>query len=115
MTVRLKTIYGHSPKGNLKKCGGEIDFKKLRCSKCGKQWNVLTFWFDPLSIRPMKVPIEVKDIKREKKWVEKVPGIGYQASALEEFLPKWPKWARILSTIIFFGLCWLSLWFIFWR
>jgi len=33
------------------KCGGKIDTEKKRCTKCKKQWNWFTLYFNILEIR----------------------------------------------------------------
>jgi hypothetical protein len=41
-------------------------------------------------------PVEVTYAK----WADKVPGVGWFAG----LLPKWPRWARILATLVVAGI-----------
>ena len=87
-------------------CGGIIDTKKRQCTRCKHKWGLLDFWFNTGEIRPI---IESKTVraeairrktyepKKHAKWAEKVPG----ATVLPKYLPNWPRWARILSTLVF--------------
>lgn len=107
-------------------CGGEIDVKNRQCTRCKKRWNLVAFRLDPVSIRPMFGPdgkltpdktkmrttrekpwSEQPTRKQYAKWAEKIPG----ATILPRLLPKWPRWARILTTVVFVGIVTLvTLW-----
>lgn len=92
------------------KCGGEIDVKKRKCTRCKKKWNPIWFRLDPSSIRPMRIA-EISHTKPGDKvmrvdrrvpqgklaWISRVPG----ANILPSILPNWPRWARILATVVF--------------
>jgi len=96
------------------KCGGEINVKKRRCTKCGKKWSQVSFRLDLTGIRPMVdgmgrlMPGGVEVNKLKKKyipgvtksyagWGDKIPGL----SAFASKLPKWPRWARVSATVAF--------------
>lgn len=96
-------IYRHI----AKKCNGEVDTKSRTCLRCKKHWNWFTFMFSPLSIRmdPKGKPATeaVRKVALGKtdyaKWADKYEKISWVAS----HLPKWPRWARILATVIVVG------------
>lgn len=100
-------IYVHT------KCGGEIDPKKRVCTKCKKKWNRFSFYFDPSGIRPRSGESSLyppkKDRQKYAKWADRTPG----AKIIPSLLPNWPRWARILSTVVFLGLVGLVLNIIF--
>jgi len=88
------------------RCGGRIDPRKRSCLKCGKKWNPISFSLDPVGIRakvtpirglttPTKVPTS-KLNSSYSTWADKLPSVGRLAG----YLPKWPRWARILATIV---------------
>jgi len=97
------------------KCGGEINVKKRLCTRCKKKWNPVAFRVDAFGIRPMvdskgrlvpdkgkEGPLKDKSWHEQRtgdyaKWGDKVPGLAIFASRL----PKWPRWARILSAVTF--------------
>lgn len=105
------------------KCGGEIDVEKRTCLRCKKKWSRVAFRYDPTGIRPMVdakgklVPDKVSPkALREKTyhgqktvsppgWVDRVPlwaDLGLTGLFVKK-LPRWPRWARILTTLIFVG------------
>jgi hypothetical protein len=72
------------------KCGGLIDPKGKRCTKCKKQWNFLSFIFNK-DISPIPEP--------KVYW-----SIGpLTPQTVAKHLPKWPRWARLLSSVIVIG------------
>lgn len=87
------------------RCGGEIDVKRRRCLKCKKGWNPISFMVTTNEIRPMvdkkgRVVLNKPVVKPRvtyAPWADKLPGVGKVAG----FLPNWPRWARILVTILF--------------
>lgn len=105
-------IYTHT------KCGGMIDPKKRQCLRCKRKWNRFSFWFDPSGIRPTagEYPPDMVKPKKERqryaKWAEGTPG----ARLIPSLLPNWPRWARILSTVLFItAVVLLSLWVFVWN
>lgn len=88
------------------KCGGYIDPVSRECKKCHKKWSKISFLLDPRGIRVLPgtmVGVKVANSKGKSsyaKWADKVPGAGAFASKL----PNWPRWVRILSVVILFGL-----------
>jgi len=80
------------------KCGGEVDTKKRKCSKCKRKWNPISILITT-ELRPM-VDRKRRLVPDRKvtyaKWADRIPGAGQVAG----FLPNWPRWARILATVI---------------
>ncbi len=72
------------------KCGGDISVVLMRCKRCHKQWNPISFLFDPVNIRRYSVPKERKTSYAN--WAKNTP-VGEVASRL----PNWPRWARVLA------------------
>ena len=73
-----KIIYTHT------KCGGTIQIRKMRCTRCGKQWNPISFLFTT-QIRPQAVYVDV-DVERrlhKSRW----------------YPPNWPMWAKMVLLI----------------
>jgi len=106
------------------KCGGEIDVEKRRCMRCKKRWSRVGFKIDATGIRPMVdskgqlVPDKVKSstlggkTRRKERtgsvasWTDGIPvwvDLGL-ARVFANWLPRWPRWARILATLIFVGI-----------
>jgi len=85
------------------KCGGEIDVRSRRCLKCKKKWNPISFRFDPTGIRPIvdrkgrPLPDRIVPKVERKTW-----GVPYLYTVVSK-LPKWPRWARILTTVVVFA------------
>jgi len=90
------------------KCGGDIDIKTKTCTRCKKHWNWFTWWMTATEIRPIaemptqKVGDRVHRVQRKRyaSWGDKLPGVGAIASRL----PNWPRWARIVSTLVVIGI-----------
>ena len=91
------------------KCGGEIDVKTRQCRRCKKRWDPVSFKLDPIGIRPMldargrPLPDrEGKGVTEEEytpsipRWMQHVVGAPYLDAVVSK-LPKWPRWARILT------------------
>ncbi len=83
-------------------CGGVV--KGRKCLRCGKKWNIISFWVDPSGIRPQIMnreeyekksgaKVTVKKGATYAKWADKLPGVSTVASRL----PNWPRWARLLT------------------
>jgi len=84
------------------RCGGVVNYKKRQCTKCRKKWNFFSFWFNPNDIRAqaepkVKVTSKRRPITASPRWTDTIPGADWFVN----LLPKWPRWARILSTIVF--------------
>lgn len=112
-----------------KKCGRKVEVSVLkggRCKKCHKRfWPLLSlFSLDlmPAEGRAEKQDRRTKEVVRAKveatkkgkngrkqyaDWAEKVEPAKWTARRL----PSWPRWARILSTVIVLSLIGLLLWF----
>lgn len=84
---------------------GRIQFWRRKCTKCGKKWP----WYTLFALRPPKdmayyfeppMPKIQKGKTSYAKWVDKYPG----APVLASRLPNWPRWARILSAVVFISL-----------
>ena len=95
------------------KCGGEIHTSKRRCMKCGKKWNILSFWLNPKDIRPdMGRPTTRQQVRKIRKgtsyakWGDAVPGVPTIASRL----PNWPRWARVLASVGVLLVITLAIW-----
>lgn len=93
--------YIHTPE-----CLGTIDLKKRQCSRCRKKWNRFSLWFDPKGIRPVREAGDVRVLTKQEEVTtvqrlikQRVPG-GHQVVAIANILPKWPRWARVLSTVV---------------
>lgn len=91
------------------KCGGEINTKTRQCKRCKKKWDPISFKIDPVGIRPM---VDSKgrpklDRKHEEKepvssiprWMMFAAGVPYLDAVVSK-LPKWPRWARILTAAV---------------
>jgi len=99
MPVEFVQAYVHTH------CGGIISSRK--CTKCGKKWNIISFLLTPTEIRPQAMSKEEylkktsKTLKKTSymKWADKLPGVSW----VPQHLPNWPRWARILSSIIVFS------------
>lgn len=100
-------------------CGGLIDTKTRTCTKCHKKWTWLAWWMTATEIRPIPEPSKkAKGVTYRKgtgvkptrmqyaEWGNKIPGVGAIASRL----PNWPRWARILVTVVVAGLVIFLLW-----
>ena len=89
-------------------CGGTIDVKTKTCTGCKKHWNWFTWWMTATEIRPVatlpsrKVGNRTSRVNRKQyaSWGNKVPGVA----AIAGVLPNWPRWARILVTLVVFGI-----------
>ena len=89
------------------KCGGNIDIETKTCARCKKHWNLFTWWMTATEIRPIaEIPtrkIGNKTLRVPRKqyssWADRLPGVSTIASGL----PNWPRWARILSTLVVVG------------
>ena len=93
MKTRTVTTWIHTG------CGGTIDVKKRTCTKCKKVWNFWNFFMDPVGIRPLKRTEEVPETSYAR-WADRVPYVSLIASKL----PNWPRWARIISTLLVYGI-----------
>ncbi len=96
-------------------CGGTIDVQTRTCRRCKKKWNPISFRFTLTEIRPI---VEKEDLVKKKvkvgptTWVDKVPA----AKKFSEILPRWPRWARIISTVCVLGIViWLIVQFLILR
>ena len=71
------------------KCGGIIDRENRKCLGCKKEWTATSFIFavDIRPVKPIPKPITVMDIRS-------------QSLVFASKLPRWPLWARILSSAI---------------
>ena len=97
-------------------CGGLIDTKTKTCTRCHKHWNGLTWWLTATEIRPIPekqdrpkgIPYRRDTgIKTQyASWGNKVPGVGTIASGL----PNWPRWARVVATVVVVGVVVFLLW-----
>lgn len=96
------------------KCGGDISFWRRRCKKCGKKWGIVAFFVTDSSVRPGKSFEKAAKTPKRKptsyaKWGDRWLGVPTVAS----HLPNWPKWARVLTTLCFFGgIVFLVLWLV---
>ena len=91
-------------------CGGRIDTKTRTCLRCKRHWNWFSFRFTLTEIRPVPASLTRSKPKLEPwvkpkptsyaKWGDRLPGVGIVASKL----PNWPRWARILVTLILIGI-----------
>lgn len=71
---------------------------------------------DPTGLRLISIPIVDKTPKQESrtdyaKWADKIPYVGDVAARL----PKWPRWARIATTVLLFGAVTFAIALIWWR
>ena len=90
------------------KCGGTIDIKTRTCTGCKKHWNLFAWWTTATEIRPVReIPTQkagdrVIRVQRKQyaSWANRLPGVSTIASGL----PNWPRWARILSTLVVIGM-----------
>ena len=81
-------------------CGGEIDTRRRKCLLCGKKWTLISFWLTAGEIRPYKVEAgAVKRTTSYARWADRIPFVPVVAG----HLPNWPRWARILSTVVVYG------------
>lgn len=88
-------------------CGGEVDLKSRTCLRCKKHWNWFTFLFSPFAMRadtrgrPATDSVRKLALGKTKiaKWADGHERISWFAS----HLPNWPRWARILSSLIVVG------------
>lgn len=97
------------------KCGGNISILRGKCIKCGKRWNPISFLFNTEMMPvPRKEKTKSKKVSTRKptsyaQWADKWHGVPTIASRL----PNWPRWARALTGLIFFGgIVFLIVWFI---
>ena len=88
--MRYRSFWVHT------KCGGEVNVLRRTCTKCKKKWGLIAFLIDPTGLRIGKEVIKESPTSYSK-WADKLPYVGLVA----ERLPDWPKWARILSLIVF--------------
>ena len=102
-----------------KGCKGDIRwFPPLpippRCKKCGKTWSPLVVYSpvppkDMVFIRPRPKAILIEGQTSYNKKLAILPGVDFIAS----HLPAWPRWARILSFVLFTGvLSFIAYWFL---
>ncbi len=93
-------------------CGGRIDTGKRTCLRCKRHWNILAFQFNTSITMIQPTRGERERIRKMKvsdtpKWADRLPGVG----AVANFLPNWPRWARLLSTcLVIAGIVFLVLW-----
>ena len=93
------------------KCGGEIDVKKRQCTRCKKRWDPIWFRFDPTGIRPL-VDRKGKPLpEKYQKWVDKSKKYSLTTKVVSR-LPKWPRWARILTSVIVIAIVIVIIYFI---
>lgn len=101
------------------KCGGEIDVKKRQCKRCKKKWDPISFKLDPIGIRVMRDkmgrPLPDKHQKTLEvqepaipRWMKFAVGVPYLDTVVSK-LPRWPRWARILTTAVVLGLIILAI------
>ncbi len=75
-------------------CGGRIVIWKMRCRKCKKQFNPFSFMVTN-RIRPVYVESKRAPTKGAKVIEKRIPVV----ERLVQFLPNWPRWARILTAV----------------
>ena len=106
------------------KCSGTIDLKKRQCLKCGRKWNRLSLWLDPKEIRPVTEPGDMRPKRSRQEEIttiqqlisERIPGGKYAVFVANHYLPNWPTWARVLSTLLVLGgLVYLITWLVWLR
>lgn len=78
-------------------CGGVVPLRfPVRCRKCKHKWP-WTVMFAPTPPKDMRFvitpPVPARGTTQYAKWADRIPGAGLVASKL----PKWPRWARILT------------------
>jgi hypothetical protein len=76
-------------------CGGRISLWRMRCQKCKKQYNPLSFMFTN-KIRPVYTESSKAPTKGDKIIAKRIPVV----ESLVKFLPNWPRWARILTAVV---------------
>lgn len=87
-------------------CGGTIDQKTKKCSKCKKKWSSLSFFFSteiraiPGTLFTPQISDPVENKSWGKKLEDRVPGAG----VLPKLLPNWPRGLRLLSVTVVLGL-----------
>jgi len=97
-------------------CNGRIDTKKRQCERCGKKWNIAS-WYTTTELMPITESRKERLAKRAAKpqkaptsyaaWADSVPFVGFVASKL----PNWPIKYRIVSVALFYiGLIGLVVW-----
>jgi hypothetical protein len=86
------------------KDGGEILFWQRKCKICGKRWPItaLGSFKIPEGMTTFRVnaPKISPGTTQYAKWADRVPGAGSVAGRL----PNWPRWARILVTLVIVGI-----------
>jgi hypothetical protein len=88
------------------KCQGEIDVQHRKCLRCHKTWNWFTFTFNLREIRPMRDKrgrvmfsnLPESPVKQESK--TKSPLADLPFLFWVSYLPKWPRWARLLTVAL---------------
>ena len=85
-----------------KKCGGEINATRRQCIRCKKTWTWLGFQIDPISIRLDRGRSRLPSIRETYKEAYGKQKTIYTAKAksLVSKLPKWPRWVRILVSVV---------------
>jgi len=89
------------------KCGGRVE--KRTCTKCKKRWSFFGALLDPSGLRQAYIPDEKPKTRKTANisgWAKNYPTI----STMAERLPAWPRWLRLLVTILILALC-----ITFWR
>ena len=71
------------------KCGGLIDTRHRKCTKCRKKWNILNFYFNT----------EMRLVPSIHQSTSK-PLSSMTAKDFAKKLPKWPKWLRIVVSLV---------------
>jgi len=90
-----------------KGCGGIVPFniftiftfRHPKCKKCGLTWPYSVIWTYPPPKNMQFVftpPVISKGTTKYAGWADRVPGAGLVASRL----PKWPRWARVLTVCL---------------
>lgn len=89
-----------------KGCNGYIDPKlPLRCNRCGK---VFPIWYLLYPSKKdtyflLRDPKYISKVTRKAKNIRSKQRLPVTAYAFASYLPKWPLWARLLTSILVVG------------
>jgi hypothetical protein len=93
-------------------CGGKVHIHFLLpiCDRCKKRWKPWGF----ILASDMHMVVEARSEKKahigesrkHAKWADSIPG----ANVVPSILPNWPRWARLLSTMIVISLIGFVIW-----
>jgi predicted ATP-dependent serine protease len=96
------------------KCGGDVRVGIWggKCTKCKKRWNPISALFNSeMRVIHEEKPEKISTRKPTSyaKWADKWHGVPTIAS----HLPNWPRWARVLTGLVFFGgIIFLIIWLV---